>query len=402
MAPQLLLNGADVTCDALADVQISRGRNHPAENYDPSTMTVSFVEPTASTVERGQTVDFALDAPASNPTWNDATGTWAAATGSWASQEVRLTLFRGYVTDLAADWRVGALGPLPVVKILATDPLGHLANQMVGDTPWPAETCAARASRIAGLVGISLTVLGTGPTLLARDVDRQPALDLLDAASADGSTWGGVFYDPVTDAYIWTLGDERNTTTPAATLDDCQISDNVTAAQVVSDVANDVTVTYGSPQVEVHSQDATSVMVDGYRHTSISTALANTVDAQARADTHVQRYSVPVWKLDNVNVSSGVLDPATDHPLAEALLKMPLGSRLAFTDLPKPTDAFVSGYLEGWSFDMHDNPAVWSLGLKVSPVQWSGPLLAWTDAGTVAATWAAVPTATTWQDVTGA
>ena len=49
MPPLLTLDGVDATCDVIADVQVTRGRNHPAENFDPSTCQLSFVNPTAGT-----------------------------------------------------------------------------------------------------------------------------------------------------------------------------------------------------------------------------------------------------------------------------------------------------------------------------------------------------------------
>jgi len=402
MPPLLTVAGNDATCDALCDVSITRGRQHPAENYDPSTFGVTLINTTAGSVRRGDTVTFALDAPASTPTWDNSTDTWDAQTGTWDSKVTRITLFSGYVTDLTAAWLITPEGTLPTTRCVAVDPLTALANTLVGDAPWPSETCAARASRIAALVGIALTILGTGPVLLARDVDRQPALDLLDGCAADGSEWGGIFYDPSSATYQWTLGTERNTTTAAITVDACNMLGDFTVVQAVSDIVNDVTVTYGSPTAEVYATDAGSASKDGTRHVTISTHLANTTDAQQRATDHLTRYLTPAWKVDHLLVPSSLLDPAGERPFAESLLKLPLGARIAMTGLPAPASSNPNGYLEGWSFDMQGSPDKWSVGLHVSPAQWSGPLITWDGADTaVAPSWDAVPYYTAWNDVVG-
>lgn len=112
--------------------------------------------------------------------------------------------------------------------LVCTDYTVDLAEQRVGDTPWPAEGTKARLGKIAAAVddGVVITaapgaplwedkpatgnadplldttdVLGgdTGPQLVARDVDSQPTLDVL-AGTLDEYA---VVVHPTTDALPW-------------------------------------------------------------------------------------------------------------------------------------------------------------------------------------------------------
>lgn len=97
-----------------------------------------------------------------------------------AAGTVRLT-FDGTVTDVSI--RTHALGV--VFDVVAVDRFtGAFAEQLVGDSPWPAESTEARVARIVALCGYMFdenvsAYPGWNAPVKARDVDSQPALGLL-------------------------------------------------------------------------------------------------------------------------------------------------------------------------------------------------------------------------------
>jgi hypothetical protein len=381
--PLFTIAGVDYTCDVLDDVQVVRGRQHPSESFTPATLQATLVSDAAVNAKRGDVVVFTLNAPASDPTWDTSTTTWDATTGTWDSVAVRVVLFSGRITDLTSAWLVMSDGTTyPEVTILAADPLAELANQIVGnDSTWASETCAARAQRISDLLGYPITTTGTGGVLLARAPQSAPALDLLDAAAAAGSAMGGIYYTPATGVTLWTLGAERNTTTAGLTFDNCDVLAGLKAVKSVTDLANNCTVSYGSPSAEAQASDLGSMDGDGVRTASISTDLANYADALALAQDRVARYAVPAWKLTDVVIPSAVLD--TQAGLAEALLNASLGTRVQLSPLPAPAPSTWAGYLEGYTFTM-TSPTTYSVTLNLSPQEWTGPLFPWDSA---AGTW---------------
>lgn len=122
--------------------------------------------------------------------------------------------FVGRITDVDAAPRQ-LLRETGLVKglefsIVATDHRTSLAEERIGDDPWPEEARDQRLNRIIAASRLGLTVpaaeaneislVGLGPNVGARDVDSQPTGEVLDALLANAATWFG--YAP---AY-WTTG----------------------------------------------------------------------------------------------------------------------------------------------------------------------------------------------------
>lgn len=93
--------------------------------------------------------------------------------------------------------RIAALSMTPhkkgvIFNVGCVDYRADLAETIVGDTPWPEETVWARMTRIFAAMGVNLPgkpqariggvlypAIGDGPVIAARDVDAQPALDVI-------------------------------------------------------------------------------------------------------------------------------------------------------------------------------------------------------------------------------
>lgn len=397
---RVFLDGVDVSCHALPPLEVTWGRTHPGDSFEPR--RASVVVDAAAKVRRGQTLRAELNAPATDPQWRDqGSTTWATASGSWLGARKLVVLFEGQVTDTDArfepvvphvEWNVA-------VDVLAVDPVAGLANLIVGDSPWPQETVTARAQRIEALTPLVWVTDPSTAQVAARDVDTQPALDLLDELTQTGSISGGIWYDPNTSVAGFLL-DRRNSRVPDLTFDGCDILDDAHLVESVTDIVNDVTVTYVNPadlnaQPEARATSAASIAAEGRRHSTISTKLVDAATAQARADSHVKRYALALPRWEDVALSSRL---GPERAVAEAIMKAAPGLRVRLTDdIPPPAVLPWDGYVEGWSISVDADE--WRVELMLSPAGWSGPLLTWAEVE-VGKTWAQVDPSWRWMDTT--
>lgn len=396
------LDDVDVTCHAWAPLAVSWGREHPGDSFEPRRATLTFDD--IANPRRGQTVVATLNDPAANQRWRDAVGTWAAQTGTWLSKRVDVVVFRGRITDTARQWQTvhvdGETKPRwgAIVDVTAVDPIAELANQPVGDVPWPSESVTARATRIEALTPLTWTNDPSGALVAARDIDLQPAADLLDDLAHCASLSGGLFYDPNTATARFLLDTQRNSLVPSITVDACSVGDSASDVIDAADVVNDVTVTYvnpGDPDAEPSARyvQTASVATFGRRTRTISTPLITPADANARAQAEAIRYGVVSEKW--VSVTLGTKFGAQSAAVARALLVAGPSVRMRMTALPKPATPSHDGYVEGWSLTVDAED--WEVSLNLSPASWTGPLVHWAD---VPATqrWTDVARPWAWQD----
>lgn len=374
---RVLLDGVDVSCHALEPVEVAWGRVHPGDSFEPRRCTVGLDE--VANPQRGQTLQVDINAPSSNPQWQYTPGTWATQVGTWLARRKSVVLFYGRITDTQTSWQpvVPHTDWAVVVDVVAVDPVAELARTNVGDVPWPQETISARAARIEALTGLTWLNDSSSAVVLARDVDLQPALDLLDELAHWGSLAGGIFYDPSRALARFALDAMRGSRDPALILSSCQILMDANASQSVGDVVNDVTVTYRNPadlnaQPSVRVTSAPSIASNGQRGKSISTELVSSTVASQRANAEVTRFAVAADRWQSVVLDSRVL---TGAGIAEQVLAAGPGLRLRLSELPAPSEPLWDGYLEGWTFQGLAD--LWTTEVNLSPATWSGPLLSW-------------------------
>ena len=224
----------------------------------------------------------------------------------------------------------------------------------------------------------------------ARDVDAQPALDLLDDLAASASLAGGIYFDPGTSRAVFSLGAGRNSRVPSVVLSGHNVDADAVRGIAAGDVVNDVTVTYVNPadpdaEPSARAVNSASVAESGRRTRTISTDLVNGADATTRAQAEVTRFGVvlPRW----ANVKTGTRYGEVARLAAERLLGAGPGLRARLADLPAPSALLWDGYLEGWQLTVDADE--WEVEVDLSPAAWSGPLLAWSG----------VPASTQRQDV---
>jgi hypothetical protein len=318
-----------------------------------------------------------------------------------------------------------------LVAVQTCTSMGALARwgrRRIGDVPWPAESVAARAARIAALVGMPLTVHGGQEQLVVpRDVDSQPAALLVQELAAGTGGWvfdapdgtvhlqaldaravrtttalwsqepeGATWADLGPDGPTWDGDDAPGPGHPVVL--DCTDVDWEPSWTQTLEIANIVTVEYGEehgdppqrPTVTV--RDEASIALYGQAPATVKTPLALLADALELAGLTLARAARPQWHLESVGIDWDGLPPAVAAQLAGALP----GTRCTVTGLPQPAPARTyPGVIEGWTEDF--DPDAHRITLWLSHVAHSLALSTW-EAEPPAATWADLDPALSWED----
>lgn len=313
MAAVVTVADVDVSCWVLDPVQISWGRRgDPGEQPDAATLAATMRPDDTGTPPPVPQLGARVLVDVTHEAW------------------VPLRLFVGTITDVALELdQAGAL----TVSLVAADPLALLAGSIIGDEPWPAESASARLTRVEdavtatypgtpaahALAGCGYWSANDWPALntvqvLAADVDRRPALDVLRdvAAAVDGfvhcapilfaeDVWGQVLVDPnrwLDPATAWAP-------------DPCTIPTDglrqwTNRTQLVTLVAVGYGVDAGGgEQPTVTAVDEAAVAQVGPRAAHYPTILVNVADASALATTLVTAYAAPATGVDGLTYPVG-------------------------------------------------------------------------------------------------
>jgi hypothetical protein len=355
---QLWVNGHEVSCDTLAVLSIRGGRGDFLSDADSAT------------------VSFTLQWPANTapPAFGDQVDIFGWLVGTTPAQ-TGAALFTGHITDIALedDWW----------HIVAADPLRRLQGIKVGDTPWPEESVQDRIERVwdalraaapapdrvwmgsgHDLVASVSHIWGTGgvwgvgasSTVVRRDVDSQPGLDL--TRDYLRTFLGDLYYRPDT---AWPSPQDPKAWKPKVTvrnqfsvgalipvdgypwvfLSDCMVVADPPPRyfQNLGIMINQWKATYKivdpakpaeAPKdgEAIATADAGIIERFGPRQSSVNTELKWVVlpagtpgsgvvinPAQSLADLLLTRTKVPDWSVDQVVI---VFDPATQQSVNDA------------------------------------------------------------------------------------
>lgn len=369
----VVLAGDIVPADAVGPITMRRWR----PRADPDT------RPEAAQLTMTVLTDKLVTAPEIGSVLTVTRSALAMAYFGANGQDGGLYRFFGTVTDLVAI-PATRRQPAAQLQIVAVGPRAQLGQIPVGDAPWPQENDAARATRILNAAHAwqgSLTIGVADPgtvAVLARDVDRQPALALLDKLAQDSG--GELVEGRSMGTLTWRDALARQNAVPLLEL----TAENVLAPaqfrQSLEGMVNDLTMAYGPPaptdQATVHIADITPANgAYGVVAASQATDLALEADAQSRATDIVGRRNRPRWRLDDIAVD---LMRTLTKPQAAALLRSNFGDLVTVSGLPTSApfislQAFIEGQTEVITRDS------WTMVLAMTDKAWTGTGTRWVD-----------------------
>ena len=230
-----------------------------------------------------------------------------------------------------------------------------------------------------------------GPRVLARDVDRRQALDLLSSVASDA---GGLLVQRRNGTISYQSAGYRDLLRPVALdLGPDEVLTAVEHARDTTTIVNSVTVVYGPPRdpqdrAEWSADDPTSVL-SGLMQERIDTQLAQLVDAQSMANRVLARYSTLEWDTPALKLDAG---PLSSDQLTH-LLALDVSDLIR---LAAPTAAWPAGssfWVEGWAEDIE--PERYQITLAISARNRFSKGITWAQSP---GTWSDVDEATRWID----
>jgi hypothetical protein len=387
----ITLAGAPVPAEQVGPVVIRHGRETPSQPPDPATCSLTLLSAGLPRLPRiGDPLLLELGPGAVD---------YAGLTGP--ALDAARVRFTGHVTDVTA--RPATPGTPATVAVIAASPRARLGRTVIGDVPWPVELDGARAQRILDLAapeaGAPVGLIDPGTvTVTARDIDRQPALDLLNTLAMDS---GATLVERRDSTLDWHDAQHRLNGTADLELTARQVLSSVQATQQLAGLVNELRVTYG-PEVE-EGERPTLVFTDpasradyGPLSASLGTQLQELADAQAFAELTVGRRSRPVWELRELTVDLVRTIPAAT---AAQLLGIEHAALIAVTGFPTSGPFRAARlWVEGWTETI--TRTSWTVVLAVSDYGRTGPAARWIDVPSTV-TWAALPADLTWLSAAG-
>jgi len=363
-----------IECQVLS-AQVHHGRDDPTAQPEASTAVLELVGALPDVARIGARVRL------------------AAVLGG-----VEYPRFVGEITDVAVGWdHVDIARP----RIIAAGDLARLGRRPIGDAPWPAELDGVRAARILELGGFPPDPLATDPgtvEILARDVDRKPALELVHEVASDG---GGIVWQSRAGELAYADALHRRGSAVRLEIAACDVGLGLGWEATLEGLVNDATVRYGpvpegGEQAEVHASDPVSIAERGEYGAGLSTQLASAVDAQRRADAIVSRQAAPSWVLGGLELDLGLLDHARTLALLEHVEVHELVSITGLPETSPATSALL--WVEGWRESIEGTEGgglAWRIAYATSDYcRTSSPPL-WDDVP-AGVTWDTIDPARTW------
>lgn len=332
------------------------------------------------------------------------------------SSGTEVTLWSGWVSDIETKiTKYGANGWLNEQRITAIGSLSKLNRRLAGGSGYSKEFDGDRVYDIifetAGTTWANYTpatdtwadvdslISWASSDLLIGDIDRPGDFELTDYS--DGETSGLTLAQAAAASGLGILkecplgkicyDDYTSRTDDVAangftTIDaDAILATNISSVSRLSDLANNVQITYKANASEIGS-DNNSIALYGLYSAKIVTQLEKSVDAEQRVQYYLDTRAYPRRKLQEITLALH-LDQVSDV-MRDSMLPMRVSKPIRITALPTSIypEAFA-GFVEGYSWTINENELF--LTLNVSEYGFSQLEMNWLQ----------VPPALEWADV---
>jgi hypothetical protein len=393
--PKVSINGIEYKDKTLEGVTLTNGRDTVDEQPRAGYATINIVTPnnTNPNIEIDERVVVQV---------NDSTGN-------------SVTLWTGWVSDVQTTLGAfGEVGFLNQQSITAVGSLTKLNRRLVGGAGYPQEL---DGDRIADILFESAgtqwgdysppteTWANVNPLLTWQSIDiligsidegdfelvpytsgDNSGLTLAQQAAASGL---GVLYETNEGRIAYADFSSRNADVAlnGYTELDAQaiLAGNLSSVSRLSDLANDIEITYGSNQVE-RDQDSTSIALYGRFAAKVDTLLVNQLDALQRVEYYLETRSFPRRTLNQITLALH-LDQVS-NTMRDSVLPARISQPISISSLPASIyPAGFVGFVEGYTWTINENELF--LTLNVSEYALSQLEMNWLQ----------VPPTVEWQDV---
>lgn len=394
--PQVIINDVEYKGITVNGINLTNGRTTVNEQPRAGYASITLVTPdnTYPNIEIDQKVVVKVD---------DSTG-------------ADITLWTGWVSDVQTSIaRFGSQGLLNQQRITAIGSLSKLNRRLAGGAGYPKEFDGDRVYDILfESAGISWATYSP-PTntwadvdpllqwqntdLLIGNIDRPGDFELTAYSGGTGSGLNlaqqaaasglGVLYEcnqgKICYASYTSRTDDVSLNGFTNIDTNSILSSGLSSISRLSDLANDVEVTYKNNQSE-RDQDSTSIALYGLYAAKLDTLLENDYDAEQRVEYYLETRAFPRRQLSQINLALH-LDQVSNL-MRDSMLPMRVSKPIRIAGLPTSIypDVFT-GFVEGFTWTINRNELF--LTLNVSEYALSQLEMNWLQ----------VPPTVEWQDV---
>jgi hypothetical protein len=394
--PKVTINGIEYKDKTLEGVTLTNGRDTVDEQPRAGYATINIVTPdnTNPNIEIDERVVVQVDDSSGNP----------------------VTLWTGWVSDVENTIAsYGEVGFLNEQRITAIGTLSKLNRRIVGGAGYAQEFDGDRIYDI--LIETAGVTWGTysPPTdtwadvdsllqwqnvdLLIGNIDRPGDFELVAYTGGESSGFNlaqeaaasglGVLFESPDGRINYSSASSRTDDVFANGFTEIDtntiLSAGLSSVSRLSDLANDVEVTYGSNLIE-RDQENTSIAIYGLYAARVNTLLANQPDAEQRVEYYLETRAFPRKVLNQINLALH-LDQVS-NTMRDSMLPMVISKPIRIAGLPSSVypDNFI-GFVEGYTWTINENELFLTLNISeyaLSQLQMN---------------WSQVPPTLEWQDV---
>jgi hypothetical protein len=401
--PKVFINDVEYSGETINGVSLTNGRETVDEQPRAGYASITLVTPdnTYPNIEIDQRVVVKVDDSSGNP----------------------VTLWTGWVSDVEsglAAW--GETGWLNEQKITAVGSLSKLNRRIVGGAGYPQEFDGDRIYDIIyETAGITWATYNPAETwadvdplltwqtvdILIGDIDQPGDFELTAYAAAESSGLNlaqqaaasglGILYESPDGKINYDDYTSRTDDVSANGFADIDaeaiLAAGLSSVSRLSDLANDVEVTYGA-NLNERDQNAASIALYGTYAAKVNTLLENQLDAAQRVQYYLDTRAFPRRQLSQISLALH-LDQVSNL-MRDSMLPMRVSKPIRIDSLPAsiyPNN--FAGFVEGYTWTINRNELF--LTLNVSEYGFSQLEMNWLQVPP-ALTWADVDAALEWQE----
>lgn len=394
--PVVTIGGVNYTQEVLNGVTCTLGRTNVDEQPRAGYCTISIVEFDVNTTPI--LIDDLIQIRIDNSVGTD------------------ITLWTGYVADLTKTVRNwGTAGYATETRITGIGSLAKVNKRQTGSGGYPKEFDGDRIKEILFEIA-GITYANVDPTEQWQDINPLTPWQSYDIfigtidtpgtfelkAYSGGSTNGlalaqtmaqsglGLIYENAEGKITYSDFSNRiNKVSTNGFLEleaDAILAPSLTSTSRLSDLVNDVTITYKNNQT-TNDSDPNSIALYGTFEANVTTQLENLSDAEQRVDYFLSTRAFPRYSLTQINLLLSL--DLLDNTFRDNIIAIEVNQPISVASLPPNIyDGTFSGFVEGYTWVINENELF--LTLNVSDFALSQ----------IEMNWLQVPPAEVWNTIT--